>query len=530
MSTCLTATFYRFVALPDYQTLRAPILATCERHGILGTILLAAEGINGTVAGAPDAVRTVLAELGEDERLRDLEVKESFASSPPFYRMKVRLKREIVTLGVEGVDPVEQAGEYVEPQDWNALIDDPDVIVIDTRNDYEVALGTFDGALDPGTRRFGDLPAWLDEQAPIDANSRVAMFCTGGIRCEKSTALLRSRGVREVYHLRGGILNYLEKVAPQDNRFAGHCFVFDERVAVGPDLAPGPYTLCRACRLPLDEDDMASPDYVEGVSCARCIDRTSEAQKARFAERQHQMELAEKRHVTHLGRRDDAANVSHPVLYSFRRCPFAMRARLALYVAGIEVVLREVVLRAKPQALIDVSPKATVPALVCPDGRVLDESLAVMQFALTHADPERWMTPESGERDAMLALIGRCDHDFKPHLDRYKYATRYAGVDPLEHRDAGMLFLHELDARLAAQPFLFGDRRCLGDVAIAPFVRQFRIADPGWFDRQPVTALIEWLAAFESWPLFAAVMHKYAPWQEGDAPVFFGARAAQGGH
>ena len=230
----IAASFYKFVALPDYAALRAPLLAQCESCDVKGTILLAAEGINGTIAGAPDNVAVVLAYLRSDARLRDLEHKESQAQEMPFYRMKVRLKREIVTLGVPGLDAAALAGTYVKPQAWNALLDQPDVVVIDVRNDYEVSLGTFPGALNPGIRSFSELPQWLGQQDVLRDKPKVAMFCTGGIRCEKSTALLRSLGFTEVYHLEGGILKYLESIPEADNRWQGECFVFDERVAVGP--------------------------------------------------------------------------------------------------------------------------------------------------------------------------------------------------------------------------------------------------------------------------------------------------------
>ncbi len=518
MSSCLTAAFYRFVALPDYAALRAPLTARCERLDILGTILLSEEGINGTIAGAPDGIRQLFAELAEDPRFADLDIKESFASKPPFYRLKVRLKREIVTLGVPGVDPVTQAGEYVEPKDWNALLDDPNVTVVDTRNDYEVALGTFDGALDPGTERFGELPQWLDERDDIGPDTRVAMFCTGGIRCEKSTALLRSRGVREVYHLRGGILNYLEKISPKDNRFNGHCFVFDERVAVDADLKPGPYTLCRACRVPLSDTDLRSDDFVEGVSCARCIDRTSDEQKARFAERQRQMTLAEQRREAHLGRKAPAPHVECPILYSFRRCPYAMRARLALLAAGLTVELREVVLRDKPKAMLDASPKGTVPVLVTVEGRVIDESLAVMRWALGYSDPQQWLAPDGPTMDAWIA---RCDGDFKHHLDRYKYATRYDDVDPVSHRTAAAAFLQSLEQQLSGATFMFGATRALCDVAIAPFVPQFRIADPAWFDAQPWPNVQQWLRHFTTWSLFELAMVKHTAWRDYEPQVLF---------
>jgi UPF0176 protein len=523
MSQCVTAAFYRFVALPDYVDLREPLRELCERHEVLGTILLASEGINGTIAGERDVLETLFKTLGRDERLDNLEIKWAPASAPPFYRLKVRLKKEIVTLGVPGVDPVTQAGQYVEPEDWNALLDDPDVVVVDTRNDYEVELGSFAGAISPNTKSFGELPAWLDEEAPITPDSRVAMFCTGGIRCEKSTALLRSRGVKEVYHLRGGILNYLEKTDVSDNRFEGNCFVFDERVAVGADLKRGPYALCRACRHPLSPEDQRSPDFVEGVSCARCVDQTSDAQKARFAERHRQMTLAAARNEAHLGRRETPAL---PILYSFRRCPFAMRARLALRAAGVQVELREVVLRDKPAAMLEVSPKGTVPVLVEPSGKVLDESLDIMRFALSMHDPQQWLAPEDGDVEGMVALIRRCDEEFKPDLDRYKYASRYDDADPVASRDKGFAFLRELDQRLQSGGWISGSRRCLADVAIAPFVRQFRIADPAWFDATPCHALIAWLAAFEASDDFAAIMYKYAPWREGDEMVVFGAASS----
>ncbi|MFT4189997.1 MAG: rhodanese-related sulfurtransferase, partial [Comamonas sp.] len=266
----LTAAFYRFVHLPDAEALRAALQAECDAHGVQGVVLLAHEGINGTIAGTPQAVRHILAWLRADPRLAALEHKEAHGSRAPFYRMRVRFKPEIVTLGVPGVDAAAQAGTYVAPHDWNALIRDPDVVVIDTRNDYEVAIGTFPGALDPKTRAFRELPQWVDAHADQLRGKKIAMFCTGGIRCEKSTALMRQRGYGEVYHLQGGILKYLETVAPQDSLWRGECFVFDERVAVGPGLAPGTHALCYGCRLPIGPAERASPLYRPGVSCPHC--------------------------------------------------------------------------------------------------------------------------------------------------------------------------------------------------------------------------------------------------------------------
>jgi len=292
----LTAAFYKFVALPDYAERRAPLLAFCEQHNVKGIILLAPEGINSTIAGAPGDVHAVLAYLRQDPLLADLQHKESFANRPPFHRMKVRLKREIVTMGVPGTDPTRMAGTYVKPEDWNALITDPDMVLIDTRNDYEVALGTFTGAIDPHIRMFSELPAWT-EQAPqlqtaTGKKPKVAMFCTGGIRCEKSTAWMRSLGYDEVYHLEGGILKYLETVPPAQSLWAGECFVFDERVSVGHGLVPGDHALCRACRMPLADGALASRLYEAGVSCPRCHAKTTEAQKSGARERQRQWERA----------------------------------------------------------------------------------------------------------------------------------------------------------------------------------------------------------------------------------------------
>ena len=303
----LTAALYQFVDLPDFAALREPILAACEQHGVKGTLLLASEGINGTIAGPEAGVRAVLAHLRADLRLARLPHKEAWSDKPPFLRMKVRLKKEIVTLHVPELDPNKTVGRYVKPADWNALLADPSVLVIDTRNDYEVAIGSFRGAVNPHIKTFTELPAWLDAQTALQGETgkktKVAMFCTGGIRCEKSTALMKMRGFDEVYHLEGGILKYLEEVAPEQSTWDGDCFVFDERVSVGHGLAPGPYALCRSCRWPLSEADKASPHYVKGVSCAHCHDQRSAEEKASLAERQRQVELAEARGGVHVGAR-----------------------------------------------------------------------------------------------------------------------------------------------------------------------------------------------------------------------------------
>jgi UPF0176 protein len=305
----LTAALYKFVELPDHAALQAPLLAVCEAHGIKGTLLLAAEGINGTIAGQPEDVHAVLAYLRSDARLAELEHKESWASAMPFYRMKVRLKKEIVTLGVPDVHPALMAGQYVKPDDWNELIAQPDVVLVDTRNDYEVSIGTFEGAMSPATASFSELPGWVEREmqsggklAEVDGiKPKVAMFCTGGIRCEKSTAFLKSKGFDEVYHLQGGILKYLETVPAAQSRWQGQCFVFDERVSVGHGLMEGDLQLCRSCRDPITTEAKTSPLYERGVSCPGCHSRTSDEQKAGYRQRQKQVDLAGARKQSHIG-------------------------------------------------------------------------------------------------------------------------------------------------------------------------------------------------------------------------------------
>lgn len=301
MSKFLVAALYKFVSLPDCQALQAPLQARCDQHGIKGTLLLAPEGINGTIAGTHAGVHAVLSYLRSDQRMADLAHKESFAETMPFYRMKVRLKREIVTMGVPDIDPNHMAGTYVKPEDWNQLISDPDVVVIDTRNDYEVAIGTFKGAIDPSIKSFSELPEWIRQQKVLDKKPKVAMFCTGGIRCEKSTAFMRAEGFDEVYHLQGGILKYLEVVPEESSLWQGDCFVFDERVAVGHGLRLGEYELCRSCRYPLGPEDRQSPHYELGISCAHCHAQTGNEKRQSLRERQRQVDLAAARNQLHVG-------------------------------------------------------------------------------------------------------------------------------------------------------------------------------------------------------------------------------------
>lgn len=296
------AALYCFARFADPAAIRAPLLALCVELGVRGTILIAGEGINGTIAGSAAAIDAVVAHIRALPGCAAIAPKYAAAEAMPFHRMKVRLKREIVTMGVDAIDPLAGVGSYVAPADWNALIDAPDTVVIDTRNDYEVKIGSFTGAIDPGTAAFSDFPAWADARLPDLRDKRVAMFCTGGIRCEKATAYLKANGVDEVFHLQGGILKYLEEVPAEHSRWQGECFVFDERVAVGHGLAPGTHALCRACRMPVSEADRASPLYVESESCPACHGTRSAEQRAGYAERHRQMILADARGEAHVGR------------------------------------------------------------------------------------------------------------------------------------------------------------------------------------------------------------------------------------
>lgn len=294
------AALYHFTRFEDPATLRDPLLALCISKNVKGTLLLAVEGINGTISGPRAGIDAVIAHLRALPGCADLEWKEATSDTTPFGKMKVRLKREIVTMGQPNIDPRARVGHYVDPQDWNALIECPDVAVIDTRNDYEVAIGTFDGAIDPATKSFGEFPAWWENNKDRFHNKRIAMFCTGGIRCEKSTNYLLGQGVESVFHLKGGILKYLEEV-PQDNsRWNGECFVFDNRVSVGHGLKEGPHLLCHGCRRPILPEDTEKPGYEMGVSCHQCVDETSPQDKERFRERQRQITLSRARGESHL--------------------------------------------------------------------------------------------------------------------------------------------------------------------------------------------------------------------------------------
>jgi UPF0176 protein len=296
---------YRFTPFADCGALQAPLAHICCSNRVRGTLLLAAEGINGTIAGTHAAIDAVLDHIRALPGCADLDIKESSAASMPFHRMKVRIKREIVTMGLADIDPLEGAGQYVEPEEWNALIAQPGTILIDTRNDYEVAVGSFTNAIDPKTKTFRDFPTWFrDRRGELLGDGsppKVAMFCTGGIRCEKATAFLKAEGVEHVYHLKGGILKYLETVPQEESRFEGECFVFDQRVTVTHGLATGTHELCHACRMPISAEDRASPLYAVGVSCPACYDSRDDRQRAGYAERERQSRLAEARGETHIG-------------------------------------------------------------------------------------------------------------------------------------------------------------------------------------------------------------------------------------
>jgi len=297
----IVCALYKFVALENYQSIRQPLLDFMKTHEICGTLLLAHEGINGTVSASRGSIDLLLAWLEKQPGLDSIVVKESTSEDKPFKRTKVKLKKEIVTMGVENIDPRKVVGTYVEPKDWNDLINDPDVLLVDTRNDYEYAVGTFKHAVNPNTESFREFPDYVKNNLSPQKHKKVAMFCTGGIRCEKSTAYLKQQGFEEVYHLKGGILKYLEDVPKEQTNWKGECFVFDDRVTVDHDLKPGSYEQCNACRMPITNQEQQSEKFELGVSCPHCFDKTSSVQKARYQEREKQIRLAKARGEQHIG-------------------------------------------------------------------------------------------------------------------------------------------------------------------------------------------------------------------------------------
>ncbi|MBH66917.1 MAG: hypothetical protein CMM58_01040 [Rhodospirillaceae bacterium] len=306
-SDFLVATFYKFISLQRQDLLRKRLHDLCSNSGVLGTILLAPEGINGTIAGASKEIHLIFSWLQRQPRFYDLNVKYSTSPYLPFHRLKIRLKKEIVTMGQSKIAPGSSVGIYVKPNDWNNLIEAPGTILVDTRNDYEVEIGSFKNALNPHTTSFREFPTWvrstLEKMPNTNKFSKIAMFCTGGIRCEKATSYMKQLGYREVYHLEGGILKYLEEVPKSESLWNGECFVFDQRVSVQQDLIPGNYQMCHACRMPLSENDIKSKQYLPGISCPKCAEKHTSNQKRRFRDRQKQMELAKIRGQQHLGSR-----------------------------------------------------------------------------------------------------------------------------------------------------------------------------------------------------------------------------------
>ena len=301
MSQYVVCALYKFVALENHQSIRQPLLDIMQANQVRGTLLLAHEGINGTVSGSRQGIDSLLEWLESQPGLDAIVTKESVTENSPFKRTKVKLKKEIVTMGVEDIDPNRVVGTYVEPKDWNDLINDPDVVLVDTRNEYEYAVGTFENALNPHTETFREFPQYVKDNLNPSKHKKVAMFCTGGIRCEKSTALLKQEGFEEVFHLKGGILKYLEEVPQEESTWQGECFVFDDRVTVDHNLEKGHYDQCNACRLPITEADKQNEQFVQGVSCPYCFDKTSDEQKSRYLEREKQIQLAKERGQQHIG-------------------------------------------------------------------------------------------------------------------------------------------------------------------------------------------------------------------------------------
>ena len=305
----VVAALYKFAYMPDFEEMRQPIRAVCRDNKVLGTLLLAEEGINGTVAGTREGIDGLLAHLKSYPQLTSLEHKESYCAEMPFKRLKVRLKSELITLGDPTVDPRKRVGTYVDPKEWNQLITDPEVTLIDTRNDYEIAIGTFQGAIDPNTESFTEFPEYVKNNLDPQKHKKVAMFCTGGIRCEKATSYMLEQGFEEVYHLRGGILKYLEEVPDTETTWEGECYVFDDRVSVTHSLEPGSYSMCHGCGRPIHDEDLESDKFELGVSCPKCYDELTEQQRNSFRERQRQVLLARRRNQTHIG---DYVGKKHP--------------------------------------------------------------------------------------------------------------------------------------------------------------------------------------------------------------------------
>ena len=299
----LVATLYKFFKVDDLVALQDQLYAICNKNNVMGTILIANEGVNGTISAKPREIEKTLISIQKDDRFSEIEIKYSSTNKQPFHKMRVRLKKEIVTIGLPEINPNKTVGTYVKPEEWNDIISDPDVILIDTRNKFEIKIGSFKNALDPRTTSFRDFPEWVKKfkQDKTNTNKKIAMYCTGGIRCEKASSLMKEEGFNEVYHLQGGILKYLEQIEKEKSLWEGECFVFDDRVCLTENLEVGSYKMCFACRMPITEDELNDDRYEEGISCLYCYDKTTEEKKERFESRQKQIELSKLRGEKHIG-------------------------------------------------------------------------------------------------------------------------------------------------------------------------------------------------------------------------------------
>ena len=493
--TIKIAAFYHFSKFDEYQDFQHPINQKAQDLELKGIILLAKEGINSTIAGEEQSIDIFLDYLRSLDYFKDLQVKFSYHEKQPFLRLKVRLKKEIVTLKAGDIDPTLKVGRYIHHDNWNDFIRQDDVVVIDTRNDYEVDIGTFHGSINPKTSNFSDFPKWVEENKDILKNKKIAMFCTGGIRCEKSTSYMLQQGYKDVFHLEGGILKYLEHIDEKKSAWQGDCFVFDRRVAVKHGLEVAEYEMCGGCRRPVSKEGKQKASYELGVSCEKCIDETTDTQKKSFRERQKQLELAEIRNQHHMGDKTlKKASMTFskqegnllPILYTFRRCPYAMRARMALFSGVDNFILREIVLRDKPLEMLLKSPKATVPVFCLPDGKVIDESIDVMLYALARYQEETGKHhPWFGDDETfkkMMELIHENDTIFKTHLDRYKYPTRYQNEwDEMEcdtqekfssfHFEKALIFIKKLENLLSKNTYLFAEKPLFADIAIFSFYK-----------------------------------------------------------
>ena len=306
------AALYKFSEIDNPLEVQISLKKILKKLSIYGTILVGSEGINGTISAKNEKnLNKALMHLKNLKGFNDLDIKFSDSKKNPFVRLKIKLKQEIVTIGDKSIDPTKSVGEYVNPEDWNSLLEEENILLIDTRNDYEYSIGSFKDSINPKTQKFRDFPKWLKNQDFTNEdknNKKVAMFCTGGIRCEKASSLMKNEGFKKVYHLKGGILKYFESVSKEKSLWNGECFVFDDRVSVKHDLSVGDYDMCHGCRMPITETDKTSQKYIRGVSCPNCYDQTTEEQKSRYMSRQKQVDLAKQRNQKHIGPKEEVYN------------------------------------------------------------------------------------------------------------------------------------------------------------------------------------------------------------------------------